>query len=463
MISSEIPSEIVAKHLSWLKTMKQKDGYGGPVVHYWQNSLNYIGAGTDWRYQDLVASFLELFEKTHQREYLDLASECGTFIIANQCNTGVFFNSCFEANPGFSHGCTPGNAAVSIALLELAKALEKHYAFTGEKIEWQEYINATKKNFELFHLKELYDEKTGLFSQHCKKDAQNSVNPFVPNKMATIVELLLDLHYFSGGEEYLEMAKKNADYIVSMQHSDGGIYQSNEKNKIITFYTARCVEPLLLLHEKTKNQKYLECALKIGEFIKFIANEGGGFFFGQVKEKDSWKLEKYPVFVAGGAEIVRALVLVGKYDKSLLPVKKSFEFLEKNLLESGGFKTARGLVGLLSYDGQIVCWQDVLPVVAWNAKALRLYADLLPEGGKIDLSVEFKPTTVFCTNGIYNETSEAIRITNFDFESKMLFHKQSMFEGDSTFVKEVAYWLSKHFEFLRHPVTAKMVRLLRVK
>src|SRR5690242_5859072 len=33
---------------AWLESMRGPGGYGGPVVHWWQQSLIYTGAGLDW-------------------------------------------------------------------------------------------------------------------------------------------------------------------------------------------------------------------------------------------------------------------------------------------------------------------------------------------------------------------------------------------------------------------------------
>ncbi len=33
-------------------------GYGGPVVHWWNHSLAYQGAGLDWRYEGIIDGYL---------------------------------------------------------------------------------------------------------------------------------------------------------------------------------------------------------------------------------------------------------------------------------------------------------------------------------------------------------------------------------------------------------------------
>ena len=59
-----VPALALARAAAWLETMRvapeahpaggdvQRGGYGGPVVHWWRDSLRYCGPGFDWRYED---------------------------------------------------------------------------------------------------------------------------------------------------------------------------------------------------------------------------------------------------------------------------------------------------------------------------------------------------------------------------------------------------------------------------
>jgi hypothetical protein len=56
----------VASLDAWFETMRGPDGYGGPVAHWWQDCLHFTGAGLDWRYEGIIAGYLNLFERTGQ-------------------------------------------------------------------------------------------------------------------------------------------------------------------------------------------------------------------------------------------------------------------------------------------------------------------------------------------------------------------------------------------------------------
>ena len=51
---------------AWLETMRGPNGYGGPVAHWWQQSLMYTGAGLDWRYEGIIEGYLQLWARTEK-------------------------------------------------------------------------------------------------------------------------------------------------------------------------------------------------------------------------------------------------------------------------------------------------------------------------------------------------------------------------------------------------------------
>lgn len=454
----------IAKNIAWLQTMKQKNGYAGPVIHYWKDCLNYIGPGMDWRYEGLIQGYLELFKKTEEKEFLMLAIECGEFLVKSQCRNGVFFNSGFESNPTFNRGSTPHDSAACIGLLELAQELKKL------SLDWQKYFNSAKKNLELFHLRELYIEQKGLFAQYRKQDALRVPNAFVPNKIATIIELLLKMHNFTNKKFYLRLAIKNADFITKMQDCefDGGIYQSNDKNKIITIYNARCIVPLLMLYEITSSEKYLSCALDAIKFIKKMENKEGGFYFGYIKQDDNWKKIYYPIFIAGGAEVLRAITYAKHFDSSLKIKRKNINFILSNILESGGFKTSIGmnLKNTAKKRFKKEGWRDIVPVVGWNDKMFRFMAMMLKEGCVIE-NVDIGTTHIYCEEGEYYEDKEKIIIlpTNSGQNQKIIFKKKAMFREPETFFKKAVYSISKifHQAGIRNRWGARILKIAGVK
>ena len=325
--------EAIGDNIAWLQTMKQKNGYAGPVVHYWYDCLNYIGPGLDWRYEGLITAYITLYEKTGNKFFLEFAIESGDHLVKQQFPNSSFRNSNFEANPSFRSGGTPHESAACIGLLRLAKKLKE------ENLNWEIYFSAAKKNMDLFHLRDLWNEKTKTFFQY-----RHDRETHVPNKIATITEFLLLLYEFTKDKKYIKYALWNADYIVSQQDIDrfyGGIYQSDKHRRIITYYTARCIPALIQVYELSDKEKYIDASIHAAEFIKTMENDEGGFYFGYMKNNDEFKLYKYPIWIAGSADIVRSLLQLKKYKK--FEINKNINWILKNIDENGGIRTSYGI------------------------------------------------------------------------------------------------------------------------
>ncbi|MEW6295730.1 MAG: hypothetical protein AB1467_05585 [Candidatus Diapherotrites archaeon] len=410
--------EEIGKIIFWLNTMEQKKGYGGPVVHYWQDSLNYIGPGIDWRYEGLINSYITLLKKTGDQQFFKLAIRGGNHIISSQLDNGNFLNSGFEANPVLGGGAIPHETAVCLALVDLIKLLKEN------KFNWDKYFEVLTKNIELYHFNQLFDKKTGLFFQYKKKYALKNKGVFVPNKIATIIELLLEMHELTKNKLYLKLAIKNGNFIISQQNEEefaGGIYQTELKEKIITYYTARCIPALLKLFDKTKDQKYVDSAINAIKFIKKMENEDGGFCFGYQKKDDEFKLYKYPIFVAGAGDILRSIKLTEKYEK--YNIKKHINWLMKNIDLNGGIRTSIGmnLKNKKTNKQTKLSWKDVIHVVGWNDKSLRFFSELIEKDTEINIGAESE-VEINCLDGIFYENEKFIQISgNRVFDKKRYF------------------------------------------
>jgi hypothetical protein len=56
----EAPALTLARLEAWLESMRGPGGYGGPVAHWWRQSLLYTGPGLDWRYEGIILGYLAL-------------------------------------------------------------------------------------------------------------------------------------------------------------------------------------------------------------------------------------------------------------------------------------------------------------------------------------------------------------------------------------------------------------------
>ena len=73
---------------AWLETMRGPAGYGGPVVHWWQNCLNYTGPGLDWRYEGIISGYLTLWERTGEKRWLEKAGRAGDDLVQGRLPAG---------------------------------------------------------------------------------------------------------------------------------------------------------------------------------------------------------------------------------------------------------------------------------------------------------------------------------------------------------------------------------------
>lgn len=428
MTSREI-EEPLGRLLGWLETMKQPGGYAGPVAHYWRDSFRYIGPGLDWRYEGLITGFLTLHEKTGDLRFLDLAVEAGNHLVRGQFSNGSFRNSNFESNPSFRSGGTPHESAAAIGLLRLAQALGQ----SGR--DGRPYAEAALRNVEGFHFGRLYDERTGLFFQYIFDRASHA-----PNKLATMAELLFLAHDAAKEERYRKAALCCLDFVLSMQDAEtGGILQTDHPapwslfpRRQVAYYAARCVPALLEGFHRTRDERYLQGALRIGEFLQGMEAPGGGFWWALQEPKGGggFRLYRYPVFAGGCGDILRALWLLREHGS--FPLERSTRWLLAQVDPDGGVRTGYGMKRMDTeeeYAGP-PSWRDVLHVVGWADKTLRYLALLLEPGTSVEVRpCPREPWKFQCADGLYEEDRRAICIRGpeaFTFRKRASFHRHDL-------------------------------------
>ena len=252
---------------AWLESMRQVGGYGGPVNHIWRTNLLYCGPMLDWRYEGIILGYIELYRKTRGAIWLDKARRAGLDLVHGQYPCGNFKNSSFERGP--TSGGTPHEASADVGLLNLAELLKEE-----DDPSWSIFYDSAAKNIELYLIKYLWN---GEFF----RDLPNS-NFHVANKTATMVEVMLAYHQFlrhideHRAQSILKLIKKAADSILALQHPHGGIAQSSRRRDCYTFYTARCIWPLIQFYKVDDHERYREAAKKAGDFILGMARPEGG-------------------------------------------------------------------------------------------------------------------------------------------------------------------------------------------
>ena len=352
---------------AWLDTMRGPDGHGGPVAHWWQNCLQFTGAGLDWRYEGIIIGYLNLYRKTGEERWLAKARRAGDDLVRGQLPTGNFRNSCFELNP--YTGGTPHEAACDVALLHLARVLREK----GDPA-WQTYAATAEHNLQAYIIGVLWDETRQVF-QNTVSDAS-----FVPNKAATIVEALLAWASLSGDDEPLERyALPTLEAILRCQvrapgtRLDGAIDQGcigqDGTGRFFPFYIARCIPALVRGYTLTGQGRYLEAAHSAMSFVLRERLPDGSF--PQVIYRNG-RTNRYPRWVAGVGDILRAMEVMRQQGMEI-SLDSTIEWLMKGQPPCGGFRTAKGFASQASQrtPPSLPEFRDILPVCGWADKAFR--------------------------------------------------------------------------------------------
>jgi hypothetical protein len=352
----------------WFETMRNERGYGGPVVHWWQQSMMYTGAGLDWRYEGIIAGYLKLWEKTRQLPWLDKAIRAGNELLRGQRPDAHFRSSGFEINP--STAGTPHEAACDIALLLLARSLKDL-----DDPRWKRYLECARANLEMYYLARLWDDDILAFADSTTGKA------FVPNKAATAAEAMLLMAEITGDARWAELyGIPTVARIVKLQVTDkgpldGAIAQNSfgelTVDKYFPLYISRCIPALLKVYALTGGDYYLTSAIHAMAFIERWSDEDGSL---PTAVYANGRASSHPSWLAPLGDILRAADLLRShgYDTEFSATRERFFGSQDT---SGGFQTATGFAGQASgRRSQLPDARDLLHVAGWCDKSFRYLA-----------------------------------------------------------------------------------------
>lgn len=354
--------ETILKIDAWLDSMRQPGGYGGPVVHWWEDCLAYTGPGLDWRYEGIILGYLNLWQATGETTWLEKATRAGDDLVAGQLPSGNYRNSCFELNP--NTGGTPHEAAADLGLLHLAAALKAQ----GDPA-WTRYFQDAQTNLQRFYLDRLWDGSRQRFN-----DAPG-LPSFVPNKSATLAQALFAYADLSGDTPILEAyIRPTLDAVCNLQVQEGdlagGIYQNSLHGKLVKrvfpYYTARCIPALVLGFQRLGTETYLQAALGAGRFIINCRYPDGSF--PQVLYPRGL-VNRYPQWVAPVGDVLLALDLLTPYGLTYDP-QPTLSWLLAGQLPDGSFRSGVGF-GTARIPPRKSDPRDEIPCVGWVDKVLR--------------------------------------------------------------------------------------------
>jgi hypothetical protein len=411
-------AQILANLESWLETMRGPDGYGGPVVHWWQNCLSYTGPGRDWRYEGIIHGYLTLWQRTGQQQWLEKACRAGDDLVQGQLPGGNFRHSSFELNP--YAGGTPHEAACDLALLRLALALRE-----GGEQGWQPYARAAERNLRRYYLGRLWDEEVQSFRD------DPAVPSLVPNKACTLAEALFVWAELRGDDEPIHcFALPALRSVLTLQEpssSDlgGAIAQSQLDGEVVRaffpYYNARCLPALLKAYQHTGDEIWWNAALSAADFIWHRIDDHGILPQAIYPRGEN----RYPTWIAPLGDVLRAAALFAPYGITL-STEEMLTTLVVGQLPSGGFITARGFGAQITQkltNGSLPDFRDCIPVVGWCDKAFRYLVAQLPEGQQLPPS-QTRPVQFAChvrgQPATWTETDEEMRLLQEDGETLYL-------------------------------------------
>jgi hypothetical protein len=364
MASEQPLDELVASMAGWFDSMRGPRGYGGPVSHWWRDSLRYCGVGLDWRYEGIITGHLTLWRQTGRDAWLDRAQRAGDDLVAGQLDTGNFRASAFERNPETVG--TPHEATASIALLRLARALDD----AGRDPE--PYLDAAKANL-AWHEDELWLSTDETFSD------SPGARSLVPNKAVSTAEAFFELAKTTGEDDLIQTRVVPAlDAVLDLQVTGGphrgAIHQLglpengalSGDGKFFPIYIARCIPHLLEMDEYVDGSRFRDAAVAAGEFLKRVQHADGSF--PAVVYQDGSQ-NRYPKWIAGLGDVLRAFDALSRHGHEF-DTEQTAEWLFDGYDSCGAFRTASGFARI---HGRDTDWSfsDVVHVVGWNDKAYR--------------------------------------------------------------------------------------------
>lgn len=388
--------QAVANLDAWLDTMRGENGYTGPVVHWWRNSLSYAGVGLDWRYEGIICGYLTLFERTGNQKWLEKACRAGDDLVAGQTTDGHFAYSRFEQNPGT--GGTPHEAAADLGLLRLAICLRG----LGNA-RWERFADSAEKNLQSYFIDHLWDVDAQSFRDTA------AIMSFVPNKACTLVEALFAWAELRGDERVIvKYALPTLQTVVKLQRADGAIPQNWLGETLVKsyfpYYIARCIPALRLAYQFDGGAVWLDSAENAANFIK---NQFQNSCLPQVVYEQG--RNQYPEWIAPLGDILRIVTM---------PKKMTTQLLNRQTA-TGAFPTAQGFAAQVSqrWRSDVPSFRDVLPVVGWCDKVLRFLAELVPRGATLpagEVGVARCEVVVNGQRAVWREDMTAFQLTRQD-------------------------------------------------
>lgn len=246
----------------------------------------------------LISLYAEAWHYTKESLFKEVTEETLQFVLRELTSPEGGFYSSLDADSEGEEGryYTWGAGEISLVLENQAELIRKYYHIGGKGF-WESGKNILLRSQspdEFAREQGLHPSafKTILKPARAKmlKVRGKRVRPSLDNKMLTSWNALMlkgfaDVYRVLGKQEYLDAARKNADYLIQSMMADDGRLDHNRnpgRASINGFLEDYCflAEGLIALYEITFNENYLDKALELAEYaIKHFYNRENGLFF----------------------------------------------------------------------------------------------------------------------------------------------------------------------------------------
>ncbi|MDB4048380.1 thioredoxin domain-containing protein [Polaribacter sp.] len=225
--------------------------------------------------------------------------------------------------------------------------------------EKEKYVlirNSSKKAFAAKHKLSLFtlNDKINTWKKTLKTARNKRSKPNLDDKVLTswnalMIQGYVDAYRAFGNLEYLEMALKNANFIIEKQlRRDGGLNR-NFKNELSTINAysedyATIIQAYISLYEVTLNEKWLTTSKELMEYLfANFFNEKNGMFHFTSKEDENLIARKYEVIdgviPASNSLIANSLFKLGHYysnNKYLKTAEQMLNNIKEDVKNSPG-------------------------------------------------------------------------------------------------------------------------------
>ena len=208
-----------------------------------------------------------------------------------------------------------------------------------------------------------------------------------------IIETLLKLDK----EKYINSALKAGEWLLSIQNEDGS-FSEIDTNKPFVFDTGQVLIGLNSLYKFTKEEKYKNAIKKAGEWLVKVQEEDGSW------EKYAYNKEKHTYYTRVAAALYEAGEIL-ENEEFKTSALKNINWVLDNQKENGFFKYASFLESIPPYLHTIVYILEGLIEIYEKNKDERILKAVLKNANKLK-EVGFNRDLILCSQ--YNENFKCV-------------------------------------------------------